>query len=205
MLKTGVKCLRCHRIFCDKSGFNKHHAKNHVDEGSALFLTGVAYTEINGARTTDFDWTMDPLPVASSNALCATPGLLERETKILSKAAALFSDKKWSLGEPTAGMLDEATAHIDMIDELAWTASTLLRIQVMRSKSGAIKVVPFQPLKDTSGGHYAKTLYRLKLFAAGRYFERSATIQELILLALQERVTASSPSAFCCHGKRKKV
>ena len=148
---------------------------------------------------------MDPLPVASSNALCATPGLLERETKILSKAAALFSDKKWSLGEPTAGMLDEATAHIDMIDELAWTASTLLRIQVMRSKSGAIKVVPFQPLKDTSGGHYAKTLYRLKLFAAGRYFERSATIQELILLALQERVTASSPSAFCYHGKRKKV
>ena len=198
MLKTGVKCLRCHRIFCDKSGFNKHHAKNHVDEGSALFLTGVAYTEINGARTTDFDWTMDPLPVASSNALCATPGLLERETKILSKAAALFSDKKWSLGEPTAGMLDEATAHIDMIDELAWTASTLLRIQVMRSKSGAIKVVPFQPLKDTSGGHYAKTLSRFKLFA-GMYFEQSptipSTIQELILLALKEKCNSQN---VCC-------
>jgi hypothetical protein len=91
-----------------------------------------------------------------------------------------------------------------MIDEPARTASTLLRIQVMRSKSGAIKVVPFQPLKDTSGCHNAKTLYRLKLFAAGRYFERSATIQELILLAVQERVTASSASAFCYHGKRKK-
>jgi hypothetical protein len=74
----------------------------------------------------------------------------------------------------------------------------------MRSKSGAIKVVPFKPLKDTSRGHYAKTLYRLKLFAAGRYFERPATIQELILLALHERVTASSASAFCYHGKRKK-
>ena len=69
-----------------------------------MYMTGVAYAESNGARTTDFDWTMDPLPVASSNALCATPGLLERETKILSKAAALFSDKKWSLGEPTVGL-----------------------------------------------------------------------------------------------------
>jgi hypothetical protein len=74
-------------------------------------------------------------------------GLLERETKILSKAAALFSDEKWSLGEPPVGMVDEATDHVDFIDELAWNASTLLRMQIMRSKSGAIKVVPFQPLK----------------------------------------------------------
>jgi hypothetical protein len=194
MFKTGVQCLRCHKIFCDKSGFNKHHSKNHTDEGAPMYMTGVAYAESNGARTTDFDWTLDPLPVGTSAALCVTPGLLQRETKILAKAEALFSDQKWSLGEPSAGMVDEASGHIDMIDELAFNASTLLRMQIMRSKSGAIKVVPFQPLKDTSGGHYAKTLSRFKLFAE-RYFERSATIQELILLALKEKCNSQN---VCC-------
>ena len=194
MFKTGVQCLRCHKIFCDKSGFNKHHSKNHTDEGAPMYMTGVAYAESNGARTTDFDWTLDPLPVGTSAALCVTPGLLQRETKILAKAEALFSDQKWSLGEPSAVMVDEASGHIDMIDELAFNASTLLRMQIMRSKSGAIKVVPFQPLKDTSGGHYAKTLSRFKLFAE-RYFERSATIQELILLALKEKCNSQN---VCC-------
>ena len=194
MFKTGVQCLRCHKIFCDKSGFNKHHSKSHTDEGAPMYMTGVAYAESNGARTTDFDWTLDPLPVGISTALCVTPGLLQRETKILSKAEALFSDQKWSLGEPSAGMVDEASGHIDLIDELAFNASTLLRMQIMRSKSGAIKVVPFQPLKDTSGGHYAKTLSRFKLFAES-YFERSATIQELILLALKEGCNSQN---VCC-------
>ena len=193
MFKTGVQCLRCQKIFCDKSGFNKHQVKIHQSE-DPLYETGVAYAESNGVRTTDFDWSIDPLPVASSTALCVTPGLLERETKILSKAAALFSDTKWSLGEPSVGRVDEATAHIDLIDDLAWNASTLLRSQIMRSKSGAIKVVPFQPLKDTSGGQYAKTLSRFKLFAE-RFFERSATIQELILLALQEKCNSQH---VCC-------
>jgi len=186
MFKTGVQCLRCQKIFCDKSGFNKHHIKVHQLEGPVLFQSGIAYTESNGSRNTEFNWTIDPLPVASSGASIVTPGLLERETKILSKAAALFSDEKWSLGEPPVGMVDEATDHVDFIDELAWNASTLLRMQIMRSKSGAIKVVPFQPLKDTSGGQYAKTLSRFKLFAQS-YFQKSATIQELVLLALKEK------------------
>ena len=159
-----------------------------------LFQSGIAYTESNGSRNTEFNWTIDPLPVASSGASIVTPGLLERETKILSKAAALFSDEKWSLGEPPVGMVDEATDHVDFIDELAWNASTLLRMQIMRSKSGAIKVVPFQPLKDTSGGQYAKTLSRFKLFAQS-YFQKSATIQELVLLALKEKCNSQD---VCC-------
>lgn len=194
MFKTGVQCLRCQKIFCDKSGLNKHHIKVHQEEGPAQFQTGVSYTESNGSRNTDFNWTIDPLPAASSTASIVTPGLLERETKILSKASALFSDEKWVLGDPSVGMVDEATEHIDQIDELAWNASTLLRMQIMRSKSGAIKVVPFQPLKDTSGGQYAKTLSRFKLFAQS-YFEKSATIQELVLLALKEKCTSQN---VCC-------
>jgi hypothetical protein len=112
MFKTGVQCLRCQKIFCDKSGFNKHHIKVHQQEGPVLFQSGIAYTESNGSRNTEFNWTIDPLPVASSGASIVTPGLLERETKILSKAAALFSDEKWSLGEPPVGMVDEATDHV---------------------------------------------------------------------------------------------
>ena len=197
MFKTGVQCLRCRKIFCDKSGFNKHHAKMHEEEGSMMFQTGVTYTESNGCRNTEFNWTIDPLPVASVSTPIVSPGLLERETKILSKAAALFSDDKWSLGEPSVSLLDEATSHIDSIDELAWNASTLLRIQIMRSKSGAMKIVPFQPLKDTSGGQYAKTLARFKLFAQN-YFAKSATMQEIVLLALQEK--CNSQNACCLES-----
>jgi hypothetical protein len=194
MFKSGVQCLRCKKIFFDKSGFNKHHLKSHEQEGPMLFETGVAYTEINGIKTCEFDWTLDPLPSASSNSQMVSPGLLERETKILSKAAALFSDERWTMADPSRAMQDEAADYIDSIDETAWKASTLLRMQIMRSKSGVIKIVPFQPLKDTSGAQYAKTLCRFKLFAQN-YFGKSGTMQELALCALQEKCNSQD---ICC-------
>lgn len=150
--------------------------------------------EIDGIKTHEFKWTLDPLPLAACNVQMVSPGLLERETKILSKAAALFSEERWSMAEPSVAMQDEATDYIDSIDEAAWKASTLIRIQIMRSKSGAIKIVPFQPLKDTSGAQYAKTLSRFKLFAQ-KYFGKSASLQELVLFALQEKCNSQD---ICC-------
>ena len=66
----------------------------------------VIYNVSQGIATTNFDWTMDALPQAfAGDKVTAAPGLLERETKILSKAVTLFSEDSWTLGEPSVVML----------------------------------------------------------------------------------------------------
>ena len=195
MFKTGVQCLRCGKVLFDKSNFNRHHVLAHQDEGLAQFQLGVLYAESDGVATTEFGWTYDALPQAIEKA--AAPGLLERETKILSKASSLYSEGKWALGEPGVHLQDEATSYIDAIDEIALRASTLLRAQVMRSKGGNVKIVPFQPLKDTSGAHYAKTLAWFKLFAEN-HFRKSGSMQELVQQAIQEK--CNSQTVCCLEG-----
>ena len=197
MFKSGVQCLHCGKIFFDKSNFNRHHAAAHRDDqGPMKFQLGVLYNESDGVANTDFGWTFDALPQAVDEK-AAAPGLLERETKILSKAAKLFSEDKWALGEPGLVLQDEAISHIDAIDDIALEASTLLRAQVMRSKGGSVKIVPFQPLKDTSGLHYAKTLAWFKLFAQ-KHFEKSGSMQELVHMALLEK--CNSQTVCCLEG-----
>jgi hypothetical protein len=193
MMKSGVQCLICSKILSDKSNYNRHHASCHKEEGIMKFEV-VIYNVSQGIANTQFDWTFDALPQASAGEKEAAPGLLERETKILSKAVTLFSAEKWTLGEPSVGLQDEATSYIDSIDELALLASTLLRAQVMRSKSGNIKIVPFQPLKDCSGAQYAKTLAWFKLFAQ-EHFQRHGSMQEFVHLALEEKCNAQD---VCC-------
>ena len=197
MFKSGVQCLHCGKILFDKSNFNRHHAAAHRNEaGPMKFQLNVLYAESEGVSTTDFGWTFDALPQALDEK-AAAPGLLERETKILSKAAKLFGEEKWALGEPGLDLQDEAISHIDVIDDIALEASSLLRAQVMRSKGGNTKIVPFQPLKDTSGLHYAKTLAWFKLFAQ-QHFQTSGSMQELVQMALQEK--CNSQTACCLEG-----
>jgi hypothetical protein len=197
MFKHGVQCLRCGKILFDKSNFNRHHSMSHADDGPMQFQLNVLYAESEGTATTEFGWTFDALPLALSTDNAAAPGLLERETKILSKAARLYSEAKWDLGEPDLILKEEATTHVDAIDDIALQASTLLRAQVMRSKSGNIKIKPFQSLKDSSGVHYAKTLAWFKLFAQ-KHFARSGSMQDFVQLALQEK--CNSQDVCCLEG-----
>ena len=193
MMKSGVQCMLCMKILSDKSNFNRHHASIHKTEGPMQYQTAL-YRVSEGIPTTKFDWTFDSLFQASVGEKEAAPGLLERETKILSRAATLYSEDKWTLGEPGVDMQDEATSYIDSIDDLATKASTLLRAQVMRSKGGHMKIVPFQPLKDSSGAQYAKTLAWFKLFAQ-HHFQKLGSMQELVHLALEEKCNAQDS---CC-------
>ena len=192
-LKSGVQCLICSKILSDKSNYNRHHASCHKDDGNMRFQV-VIYNVSQGMATTNFDWTMDALPQAFAGEKVTAPGLLERETKILSKAVTLYSEDSWTLGEPSVVLQDEATSYIDSIDDLVLQASTLVRAQVMRSKSGNIKIVPYQPLKDSSGVHYARTLAWFKLFAQ-QHFQKRGSMQELVHLALEEKCSAQG---VCC-------
>jgi len=192
MLKSGVQCLLCSKIVSDKSNLNRHHSNVHKGEGPAQSQVAL-YVVSEGVTTTDMDWKFESLLQASAGGNEAAPGLLERETKILSRAASLYSEEKWTLGEPGVDIQDEATSYIDSIDDIASKASTLLRAQVMRSKGGHIKTVPFQPLKDSSGAQYAKTLAWFKLYAQ-QHFQKSGSMQDLLLLALEEKCNAQD----CC-------
>ena len=148
-LKAGVKCLLCNKILFDKSNFNRHHTVQHA--GQDISFENVSYLADDGkVIQEDMDWQLVPLPAASFEAASAAPGCLERQTKILSRAAALFSDDKWTLvGQPSLKFKDEAEQLMDDIDDFALVASTVVRSQVMRSKSNSLKAVPFQPLKDS--------------------------------------------------------
>ena len=131
--KFGVQCLRCLQIFTDKSNFNRHHNTVHKQEGCMQFELQVPYKKGDKGSTilTEFDWTEDPLPQASLSITTAAPGLLERETGFLSRAAGLYSDEKWAkISEPCVLQRDEAEALIDEIDDFAWSASVIARTQV---------------------------------------------------------------------------
>ena len=64
----------------------------------------------------------------------------------------------------------------------------------MRSKNNALKAVPFQPLKDSSGNAYAVTLSRFLGFAE-IYFDEEASTQHLVEKALMEDCNTG---ACCC-------
>lgn len=132
MFKFGVKCLRCAQILFDKSNFNRHHKEVHKADGPMLFQLQVPYQQgEDNSIISDFDWSDAPLPQASHLDAAAAPGLLERETGILSRAASLYSDAKWSkIAEPCVLQRDEAEALIDEMDEFASSASVIARTQV---------------------------------------------------------------------------
>jgi len=194
--KNGVKCLRCSKILFDKSNFNRHHLQVHKKE-TPLFESNVCYKADNDVMISEFDWSLVPLIQASeTTAAAAAPGLLERETKILSRGAALFPDSKiyTNVTNPSIGLRDSAEALIDHIDDFCGSSSTLARSQVMRSKNNALKAVPFQPLKDSSGNAYAVTLSRFLGFAE-IYFDEEASTQHLVEKALMEDCNTG---ACCC-------
>jgi hypothetical protein len=132
MFKFGVKCLKCAQILSDKSNFNRHHKEVHKADGPMQFELQVPYKQGEDKTViSDFDWSDTPLPQASHLDAAAAPGLLERETGILSRAASLYSDAKWSkIAEPCVLQRDEAEALIDEMDEFAMTASVIARTQV---------------------------------------------------------------------------
>jgi hypothetical protein len=194
-LKAGVKCLLCNKILFDKSNFNRHHTVQHA--GQDISFENVSYLADDGKVIhEDMDWQLVPLPAASFEAASAAPGCLERQTKILSRAAALFSDDKWTLvGQPSLKFKDEAEQLMDDIDDFALVASTVVRSQVMRSKSNSLKAVPFQPLKDSSGVSYSATL--AKFFAFARIFwNNDKKLKDLVCQALTEKCSASSPACL---------
>lgn len=130
--KYGVLCTRCSKMFFDKSNFNRHHNIVHKSDGPMSFELQVPYkTGEDNAILTEFDWSDDPLPQASHLDATAAPGLLERETGILSRGASLYSDEKWAkIAEPCVLQRDEAEALLDEIDEFSWSASVIARTQV---------------------------------------------------------------------------
>ena len=81
-LRTGTRCLRCDKIFFDKSNYNRHHTTYHQSEGPQQFESNVAFKEEGGTVTTDFDWKFSSLSAASLSAeTAAAPGTLERQTR----------------------------------------------------------------------------------------------------------------------------
>ena len=115
-------------------------------------------------------------------------------------------------------MLDtrhEATAFVDAIDEFIVSASHAVRQQVMRSKSGLCKSLPFQSLKgtgvqrcefvlllisfiigtDASGYAYALTLARFIVFARIFLELPDADCMHLLVTALTEKCTTTG---VCC-------
>lgn len=178
MLKSGTQCLICNKIYCDKSTFNRHHKQVHHGEPQQS-LNNILYKECEGEASCDIEWTATPLQSAPTSAACA-PGLLERNTKVLQKGLKNFYDLKWAvIADPQVAVRDEAVSLIDEIDDFAIEAPTVVRSQVMRGKSGHLKVVPFQPLKDLSGAHYAHTLARFIIFAR-LFFGTDANAAELV-------------------------
>lgn len=192
-IKFGVKCLICLRIFFDKSNFNRH-AKEHGVPPS--FESNVAYVEVEGVNKENCDWEIGPLPSASFAAASAAPGCLERQTKYLSKAAALYSDTVWlQVCEPTLGCRDSADSLMDDMDEFAMVGSAVVRSQVMRTKSNSLKSIPFQPLRDVSGCAYSITLSRFYVFAKLFFAAPDEGLAELVNRATVEKCSADSK---CC-------
>jgi hypothetical protein len=195
LLKQGVKCMLCSRILFDKSNYNRHHNSHHKQETQS-FEINVAYREVNGLLQEECVWTSTPLPSATFGAAAAAPGCLERQTKILSKAASLFADQKWLVvANPTLEAKDASERLLDSMDEFALVASTAVRSQVMRSKTNNLKRVPFQPLKDLSGVSYAATLSRFFMFAVVFYNDIAQSLRDLVHRASTEKCTAASA---CC-------
>ena len=94
--KNGVKCLRCSKILFDKSNFNRHHHQVHKKE-TPLFESNVCYKADKDVVISEFEWSLVPLIQASEANADVAPGLLERETKILSRGKSLFPrDRLWS-------------------------------------------------------------------------------------------------------------
>ena len=115
VLKNGVRCTRCDKIFFDKSTFNHHHSTSH--KGKAMqYECNVAYKDVNGTMTSDIEWTFKPLPQPSAKVICA-PGMLERQTKNLSKALQLYDYPK---SVPIGDLSDPGI----IIRDLFWTKST---------------------------------------------------------------------------------
>lgn len=198
--KTGVKCLRCSKVFWDKSNFNRHHTQFHKGKVHS-FETNVIYQmEAQGeAPVSEFDWTVNPLLASSVNALVAD-GLLERETKILSRGASLYADVKYAeVGNPPSIMRIESEALIDEIDDCVPLCSTLARSQVMRSKNNMLKAIPFQSLKDATGPAYALTLSRFFVFAK-IFFEDAASSEVPSLKIFVQMATTEECKAqgHCC-------
>jgi hypothetical protein len=198
MIKFGTQCLRCSNIFYDKAGFNRHHKSFHTDL-SMEFKNQVAYTELNGVTTTEIEWDFETLPQESAPAQDqAAPGLLERETRYLTKGERLFSAARFvAVADPGVLQKDSASQLLDYMDEFALEASTVARIQVMRTKSGDLKARPFHPLKDCSGSYYVATLARFLIFAR-IHFGDNMSLQELCIKSLDE--TCNSTSICCLEG-----
>jgi hypothetical protein len=196
-LRTGTRCLRCDKIFFDKSNYNRHHITYHQSEGPQLFESNVAFKEEGGTVTTNFDWKFSTLSAAPLPAeTAAAPGTLERQTRYLSKGQKLYDDPIWApIGDPSIDMRDEAVRLIDEIDDFSLEASTIVRAQVHRSKSGNLKTQPFQPLKDASGAIYAVTLARFFVFARIYFKLPEEGLQNLVQLALTEVCPATG---VCC-------
>ncbi len=98
------------------------------------FEVNVPYKNIDDAVVENFDWQLTPLPKVSPTDIAPAPGLLERETKILSKAQQLYSYAHYgALADPSVTLRDEAVLLLDAVDECAWSAtgSTVTRNQVM--------------------------------------------------------------------------
>jgi hypothetical protein len=199
--KSGVKCLRCSKILWDKSNFNRHHA--HFHKGLSFeFETNVLYQMESAGESmqSDFDWKMEPLVSSSLDTVPATHGLLERETKLLSRGASLYGEAKYSVvGHPPVVMRNQSEALIDAIDDFVPLCSTATRSQVMRSKNNALKAVPFQPLKDSSGAAYSLTLGRFFAFAR-IFFNHEVSSEEPTLKDLVEKATTEEckSTSHCC-------
>ena len=149
--KTGVKCKICLQILHDKSTFNRHHTSAHLSD--PMQYENVTYKQEGGVIHCGFDWNHCPLPNAAPLAGTVAPGLLERETGILSKGVKLFSASKWAaIREPPIETRDAAVELLDEIDDFALVASTMLRSQVNRTWNGLLKSQSFRPLKDNTGG-----------------------------------------------------
>jgi hypothetical protein len=98
------------------------------------FEVNVPYRNIGDEVVSDFDWQLTPLPKALLTDTAPAPGLLERETKILSRAEQLYSDAKYAaVADPSVTLRDEAVLLLDAVDECAWsaTASAVTRSQVL--------------------------------------------------------------------------
>ena len=103
--------------------------------------------------------------------------------------------RKTPVGQPSLKFKDAAEELLDEIDDFALVASTVVRSQVMRSKSNSLKAVPFQPLKDLSGVSYSATL--AKFFAFARiFFNNEKNLKDLVCQALTEKCSASSPACL---------
>ena len=212
MFKYGVKCLRCQQILFDKSTFNRHHSQRHLKE-VMMFEVNVPYKNIDDEVVADFDWQVTPLPKALPTDTASAPGLLERETKILSRAEQLYCGAQYAaVADPSVTLRDEAVLLLDAVDECAWSASASAvtrsqvlfenfiktvcehNLQVMRSKNNDLKAVPFQPLKDSSGSAYAVTLARFYSFAK-IYFGSDSSLQVLVQQATEEECMGTG---VCC-------